>query len=249
MHMTNTHNNRSRFTIFLTLLMAATVFAGSALSGSPEDSVVVKRCNDFKISGSGDAAAWNNTPWIHLTQRSGDTSGYSTRVKILYSGTGIYFLFNCNDKKLTSTMKADNLNLWEEDVVEVFLWPDDSFPVYFEYELSPMNYELPIMVPNYKGNFLGWLPWHYEGERKTRHLTAVTGGKKESGSSVTGWTAEIFIPYKLLTPLNKVPPAPGTRWRANMYRIDYDDGMRSFSWQKTEKTFHDYKKFGTLVFE
>ena len=146
-------------------------------------------------------------------------------------------------------MKADNLNLYEEDVVEVFLWPDENFPVYFEYELSPYNYELTIIVPNNKGNFLGWLPWHYEGERKTRHATSIVRESKESRSPVKGWIAEIFIPYKLLTPLLQKPPVPGEKWRANLYRIDYDNGILPYSWQKTERTFHEYEKFGTFIFE
>jgi len=134
-------------------------------------------------------------------------------------------------------------------VVEVFLWTDESFPVYFEYELSPLDYELPIIVPNYNGKFYGWQPWHYEGDRKTRHATSVNGGEKISGASVSGWMAEFFIPYKLLVPLNQVPPVSGTKWRANMYRIDYDNGAAHYAWQKTGKTFHEYKKFGTIIFE
>jgi hypothetical protein len=29
-------------------------------------------------------------------------------------------------------MQADNLHLWQEDVVEVFLWTSEDFPVYFD---------------------------------------------------------------------------------------------------------------------
>ena len=192
---------------------------------------------------------WKETAWIDLAQQGQPDSAYTTKVKILYSETGIYFLFNCGDKKLTSAMRSDNLNLWEEDVVEVFLWTDETFPVYFEYELSPLNYELPIMVPNNKGHFLGWLPWHYEGDRKTQHATSVTGGKMQSGSPISSWIAEFFIPFKLLAPLSNVPPVSGTKWRANMYRIDYDKGTMPFAWQKTAGTFHEYNKFGTFIFE
>lgn len=213
------------------------------------DSVLIKKCQDFKITGDGLSEPWKITRWINLVQQEKTNSSYKTKVKTLYSKTGIYFLFNCEDNKLTSTMKADNMNLYEEDVVEVFLWTDESFPVYFEYELSPLNFELPIMVPNNKGTFLGWLPWHYEGDRRTRHATSVTGGTKESGSIVTGWIAEFFIPFKLLAPLSPVLPLSGTRWRANMYRIDYDNGITHYSWQKTDKTFHDYNKFGAFIFE
>jgi len=219
-----------------------------AITNKP-DSVLINKCQDFKITGTGSSDSWNNVSWINLVPSEQNITGYQTKVKVLYSGTGIYFLFSCEDKKLASSMQADNLNLWEEDVVEVFLWPDESFPVYFEYELSPLNYELPIIVPNYKGTFLGWLPWHYEGDRKTRHATSAIGGNKTSGSSVTGWIAEFYIPFKLLAPLNKVPPVSGMKWRANMYRIDHDNGAMHFTWQKTGRTFHEYNKFGTFIFE
>lgn len=234
--------------------MLAIIFAAFSCNGifaKNKDAgiLIVKKCTDFEVSGDGSASEWKKMDWINLPQRKPDAKVYETKAKVLYSETGIYFLFDCQDKKLNSTIKKDNEDLWEEDVVEVFLWTDETFPVYFEYELSPLNYELPILVPNNKGRFLGWLPWHYECERKTRHATSVKDGKKESGATISGWMAEIFIPYKLLAPLQNVPPQSGTKWQANLYRIDYDQGQTTFSWQKTEKTFHDYKKFGTFIFE
>jgi len=236
--------------ILLRLFVLCLIFAvNSSLiaAKSENDSVIIKKCRDFKITGDGQSDQWKTTGWINLNQPDPADPAYNTKVKVLYSKSGIYFLFNCGDKKLTSTMKADNLNLWEEDVVEVFLWTDENFPVYFEYELSPYNFELPIMVPNNKGTFLGWLPWHYEGERKTQHATNVS---RENGKDISAWEAEFFIPYKLLAPLGNVPPLSGTKWRANMYRIDYDKGSEvPFAWQKTTSTFHEYKKFGTFIFE
>jgi len=234
---------------FFILCLILVLSNKSLAIGNEPDSITINKCQDFEITGIGDSDFWKSAGWINLVQQGQNSSAYQTKVKVLYSETGIYFLFDCEDNKLTSTMKDDNLNLWEEDVVEVFLWTDEDFPVYFEYELSPLNYELPIIVPNYKGSFLGWLPWHYEGDKKTQHATSVVGGKKESGSSVSGWIAEFFIPYKLLAPLNQVPPVSGTRWRANMYRIDYDNGGVHFAWQKTNRSFHEYNKFGTFIFE
>ena len=236
------------------LILCISIFTGNTKSLAQDEapgtgSLIVKKCVDFEVTGDGTSEEWKKTEWIDLVSRGTEVDGYHTRTKVLYSGTGIYFLFDCKDKKLTTTMEADNLNLWEEDVVEVFLWTDERFPVYFEYELSPMNYELPIIVPNFDGKFLGWLPWKYYGDKKTRRATSVTGGEKKGGSTVTGWMAEFFIPYKLLEPLNNVPPVSGTKWRANMYRLDRDSGTLAFNWQKTNITFHEYKNFGTFVFE
>ena len=110
------------------------------------------------------------------------------------------------DRKITASMDEDFLDLWKEDVFEFFLWTDPRHPLYFEYEISPLGFELPILIPNLDGRYLGWRPWHYEGSRKTRKATAVSGGPKQSQATVTGWTAEVFVPYELLDPLGNVPP-------------------------------------------
>jgi hypothetical protein len=206
----------------------------------------VEQTPDFEVSGQGSAPYWNNTGWITILQRNNDDKiEYSTRAKVLYSETGIYFLFNCEDKIVNPTLKGDNLKLWEEDVVEVFLMPDEKHPLYFEYQLSPDNYELTILVPNLEGDFFGWLPWQYEGERRTRRGTSII--RNESGDT-EGWIAEFFIPWKLFTPLVMEAPKPGTRWKANMYRLDYDHGQTRFSWQKTDRNFHEPENFGTFIF-
>jgi len=232
-----------------TVILTAAIFARNTEPAGSDAIITVKKCADFTVTGDGSSSAWQSTGWISLTPQEAGTVGYDTKVKMLYSETGLYFLYNCQDEKLTATMHDDNMNLWEEDVVELFLWPAEDFPVYFEYEISPLDFELPILVPNYKGKFLGWLPWNYAGDRRVIHATSITGGQKKGGAAVTAWTAEFFIPYKLLTPMPNVPPASGTKWRANMYRIDYDLNAIHFSWQKTNRTFHDYNNFGTLVFE
>jgi len=222
---------------------------GTSAKESGSDVITVSQCEDFKVTGDGTSEQWSKTQWIDIPQRVEKPETYQTRAKVLYSGTGIYFLFDCQDKVLKATIKEDNMDLWEEDVVEVFLWTKEDFPVYFEYEISPLNYELPIIVPNYNGSFYGWLPWHYEGDKRTQHATSTRGGEKKPNAEIEAWVAEFFIPYKLLAPLQNVPPEPGTKWRANMYRIDYDQSQTTFTWQKISKRFHEYKKFGTFIFE
>jgi hypothetical protein len=220
----------------------------AALPVPDSDTLIVKKCNDFTPDGRGGSKEWSKADWTVIQADKNVEKQYLTKVKILYSGKGIYFLFDCGDRKIVSTMSKDYLNLWEEDVAEVFLWPDVTFPVYFEYEISPRNFELPIIVPNRQGKFLGWLPWNYSGNRKVVHAVYITADQANKGS-VIKWQAEFFIPFDLLAPLLDNPPKPGNTWRANLYRIDYDNGITAFGWKKTESTFHEYNKFGTLRFE
>ena len=212
--------------------------------------ITIRKANDFEVTGDGSAAAWHKAKWEPLTLLPENESPYTTRFKMLHSATGIYVLFDCQDNRLTCTESADFDDLWTQDVVEVFLWPEQKQPLYFEYELSPVGAELPILVPNQQGEFMGWRPWHYEGERKVRKATAVRGGKKIPMAPVTGWSAEMFIPFALLKGLANVPPAPGCKWRANLNRIDYDQEQPAhWSWSKLSVVnFHRIEEFGTIVF-
>ena len=210
----------------------------------------VARTDDFEVTGDGSAAAWSKAAWEPLVPRGTQPREDKTQVKALHSPKGLYFLMQGADRAVTAKMNEDFADLWKEDVFEVFLWPDEKTPLYFEYEISPLGYELPILVPNFQGKFFGWRPWHYEGDRKIKKATSVQGGSKTSGSPCTGWTAEFFIPYTLFTPLENVPPKPGTTWRANFYRMDYDGGQTSsWDWSRVGPSFHDIQNFGLFVFE
>jgi hypothetical protein len=216
---------------------------------SPRPQLSVKPADDFQLNGAGDNAVWKAVDWTPLQRRQADGHPYDSRFKALYSKTGMYFLMDATDRKLTATLTDDFAHLWTEDVFEVFLWPDERYPVYFEYEISPLNRELPILIPNFGGQFLGWRPWDYEKDRKTRTATSILGGPKESNAAIQGWRAEFFIPYALLRPLQNVPPKAGTKWRANFYRMDHDDGKTTqWDWARVGPSFHEFEKFGELVF-
>jgi hypothetical protein len=80
-----------------------------------------------------------------------------------------------------------------------------------------------------------------------QHCTKIVKSKKAASSK--DWYAEFFVPYALLYPMVKEIPKPGSVWRANVYRADYDDNKTvEWSWKRTQKTFHEYQVFGRLVF-
>ena len=94
---------------------------------------------------------------------------------------------------------------------------------------------------------MGWQPWPYQGERKTIH--AVKINDENPANKRIKWTAEVFIPFTLLEPINNVPPKKGTQWRGNFYRIDYDRKPVYYGWKLTRRSFHDPERFGILEFE
>jgi len=227
-------------TILYSILLPMMLSAQQA----PPDIIHLKKTVDFELTGNGSEPEWSRAESLVIPKRQGAVE-YKTTMKILWSEKGIYLLYDCEDGKISSTLREDFADIYNEDVVEAFFWPEESSVIYLEYELSPHNYELPILVPNYMGKFYGWRPWHYEGDRMTRHKATIN----KSGDQVTGWTGEIFIPFKLLFPLQNVPPTAGTQWRANFYRIDYDKDMAEWAWKLTGPSFHEYEKFGKIVFD
>lgn len=236
--------------VLCTLALTSRYHGGVSAQTEPQrPRLSVKPAQDFEVTGTGDHASWQRAEWVLLQRRQADGLPYDSRFKMLYSDTGLYFLMEGTDRKLTATMNEDFMDLWNEDVFEVFLWTDERYPVYFEYEISPLNKELAILVPNFGGQFLGWRPWHYERDRQTRKATSIMGGPKEPQASIQGWGAEFFIPYAVLKPLQNIPPKPGTRWRANFYRVDYDGGKATqWDWARVGPSFHEYQKFGELLF-
>ncbi|MEP6951634.1 MAG: carbohydrate-binding family 9-like protein [Ginsengibacter sp.] len=251
------------FIFFLLVLTQPLLFAQSKPVAT-NNKLKVKSTADFVVTGDGSSERWKNTEWNILPQRSSETlinTGwnippqrsattdlqYETSFKILYSNKGIYCLFKCEDSVITATLKEDFLSLFNEDVVEVFLRPDSIIPAYFEYELSPLNFELPILILNNKGKSSGWRPWPYRGSRKIMH--AIKINEKNPVNNRFTWTAEIYIPFTLLEAMDNVPPKKGTQWRANFYRIDYDRNPVYSAWKLTRGSFHDPEKFGILEFE
>src|SRR5258706_10861767 len=170
---------RTARVVLCAVLAGSSVIAASRYDGGVQAQaqerprLSVTPTDDFELSGAGDHAAWRQPPWTALRRRQPDGHPYDSRFKVLYSTTGLYFLMDGTDRTLTATMNEDFMDLWKEGVFEVFLWTDERFPVYFEYEISPLDRELPILIPNFGGRFLGWRPWHYEGGRRTRKATSI----------------------------------------------------------------------------
>jgi len=239
------------------LAVAGATLAARAVIGLPEEgakttgpNLAVKACDDFEVDGKGSAEAWSRAEWTPLVKRAGAGHDYDARFKVLHSRTGLYFLMEGSDSELTASFAEDFQDLWTEDVFEVFLQPDERHPLYFEYEISPLGKELPILIPNIDGKFLGWRPWHYDGPRRTRLATTVDGGEKKTGARIDRWRAEFFVPYELLKPMANVPPRAGSRWRANFYRVDHDRGKKTgWHWAPVGPSFHEFERFGVLTFE
>lgn len=229
------------------------ISAVMAQSTNSQESLIVRKCDDFDITGKGDNQEWNKTQWTVLTKLDEGSEGYESKFKILSSSNGIYVLFHSLDDKITTKDYKDFESIFNGDVVEVFFHPDPQVTVYFEYEVNPLDKELILMLSNLNGqNHKSWIPWHHGGKNGTGILKKVNVvGEQKVNGGIKSWSAEIFFPYGTLGLLPNVPPKSGTAWNANFCRLDYDTGkMIKWSWTPTiEKSFHELEKFQSIKFE
>ena len=240
----------------LIYLLAIIIINANAAIGreavQPQDTIPlpVKKCSDFNLTGTGDNNEWTRAEWNYLTKLDTGGKTYTSKFKILYSAKGIYVLFNGDDDKISTQYDKDFEDLWKGDVFEVFFHTDPGTPVYFEYEINQLNRELVLLVPKINRKFYGWIPWHYEKDRIIKKMVNVLGGKNIANSAITSWSAELFFPFDLFSPLGNVPPSSGTIWNANFYRLDYDSGkMKKWAWGPVQKSFHELEKFRPIKFE
>ena len=217
-----------------------------------QNPLLVKRCNDFTITGNGSSSEWEKTEWSMLTKLDREGLDYKSKFKVLASEKGIYVLFHGEDAKITTADYEDMDKIWNGDVFEVFFHPDPQESMYFEYEVNQFEKQLLLTISNSK-NGVSWIPFN-EYDRNTYETinkVEVLGGPQELDGKITSWSAEVFIGYKSMGLLASVPPKSGTVWNANFYRLDYDTGkMVKWSWSPTiEKSFHELDKFRAIKFE
>lgn len=163
-------------------------------------------------------------PWHNLTIVTASWN-YST----------LYFHFDCCFERL-QRREPDPEELWEGDVVEVFLRPAD-LDHYFEVEISPSGSSLAAIVhrPRIDVDF-GWRP----------DLVVESRVDEEAQR----WQVDLGIALADLG--QAAAPRSGTSWRLNLTRIAGEAPRREYlSWRPTwapEPDFHVPQCFGHLFF-
>ncbi len=147
-------------------------------------------------------------------------------------------------------MVNDGDPLYLEDVVEVFLHPADAHPgIYLEYEVSPLGRDLTLLCCRDRHGVSRWRPWGVDAAGRPRCAVTVRGGRQEPGAAIRSWQAECRIPWSMLAGIAPAP-RPGSRWRANLYRVDHAGGASHQAWCDPGRIdFHRLDTFGTLVFK
>ncbi len=169
----------------------------------------------------------------------------ATSVTAWFDDEYLNVLFSGGDDHIEATYLTHDAPLYNEDVVEVFLAPEEGAR-YFELEVSPRGtiFDARIDSPDgARATMRVDRDWNCEG------LIATVRRVTESNGASTVDTL-LRIPF---ASLGREMPRDGDTWRANFFRVDRHDsrGDEFSAWQPTMKNpadFHVPAAFGALRF-
>lgn len=160
-----------------------------------------------------------------------------TEVRLLWTSDALYLRFRCLYRTIHVYDDAEpngrRDQLWERDVAEVFLQPDNLGAHYYkEFEVSPNGQWIDLAIAPEGGKPLN------SGLQRVVNLNET---RKE-------WIAVLAIPMKSLTQHFD----PATPWRVNFYRCEGANPQRTYlAWRPTYSSrpnFHVPESFGKLRF-
>jgi Carbohydrate family 9 binding domain-like len=251
--------------------VACTVLASAPLIGvvlltagaSPRDEsnaytsdaqIMARSCKqDFTPDGDLAKPAWKAAQWVEFDHdMTGRRSypGAATRVAALWSRRYVYFGFSCRYDRLNVYQGEDpakeRWELWNRDVVEVFLNPQpEHLNHYYEFEVAPNNQWIDLEIDKTKVPFND-AAWNSGFTHATR-----VGASGDAPRRV--WTCEMRVPIAALA-VTVMPPQQ--EWRINFFRADGPSGpgnnneRRFLAWSTIPEgtTFHTPSRFGRLRF-
>jgi alpha-galactosidase len=201
---------------------------------------------DFVPDGDLDKGVWRLMPRATFDHSYTGDRRYpelQTEVASLWSKKYVYFAFWCKYRDINvykgEDPKKERWELWERDVVEVFINPEPGkVNHYYEFEVAPNNQWLDLEIDLDKKPFND-AAWNSGFEHAIRideknHL----------------WMCEMRVPVSAM----KAQIAAGAQWRGNFYRAEGtgpDEQRSLLAWSTVvarPEAFHNPSRFGIIRF-
>ena len=204
------------------------------------------------VDGKAEEEAWQEAEPI-TAFRLWHTLGKPTErttVRFCYDDAFLYAFYECDDKDLFTLYQARDAKVWESDCIELFLWPDEGNPIYYEFEVAPNNALFDArMVNTGSGGFQRWAQWNCD----VRTATQLEGTLNQWRDRDEGYTVEVAIPLAALRETIGDRPLEGQTWRFAAVRADLSvtltEAERSSTANVPDGDVHRKDGYFTLTFK
>ena len=202
----------------------------------PPEAAVRRAPRPPEVDGDLPEPTWKNAVALpfHENNKGGLPDAGSTAF-VSYDDLHLYVGVECleplMDKVVTDHTRPDDVEIWQDDCVEVFLRPDPEASVYYHLIVNSLGVLADVACGR-------------QGEGSTE-TTWDSGAVVAARRGRDRWAVELAIP---LEALGAPTPLRGRTWRANVNRERRPVGELS-AWSPTGGFFHLPAHFGVLKFE
>ena len=204
---------------------------------------IIYAVNDFAAADLSNDA-WNASHPIRIDQYwngANAPEGRRTTAKILWTDSALCIRFEANQTEplivaAEPHLDRKTMNLWDRDVVEIFVAPDRNEPrKYFEFEAAPTGEWLDVALDSTSGTRVA--DWEYESDMEV-------AAEIEKG--------RVRIAMKIPWAAFGKKPKSGDVWLGNLLRCVGNDPERGYlAWSPTmteQPNFHVPERFGEFHF-
>ena len=211
-----------------------------------------KICDKINIDGLLDEESWRKASsvrafYIPVSRKEAISK---TSARILWDDKYLYFGAELQDKDIYGFHREHDSTTWYDDVFEIFIKPRDDSPHYYEFQVTPQNTTLDMLIVR-RGAAGGIKRWSIF---ESGIITAVkiNGTLNNWKDEDQNWSAEIAIPLACFSDTTSLPQI-NDRWKFALRRYNYsvylEKGVElSSSAYLSAVDFHLFKDYDTLYF-
>jgi hypothetical protein len=183
------------------------------------------------------------------------TPRQATTVRAVWTEMSLFIAFVCEDDDIWADKAEHDAEIYQSEVVEVFIDANSDGKTYVELEINPVNAVLDLYVlnPGQRKPFTGLWDFECKDLRSAVKVEGTVGPDRGRGQvDDTRWSVEIEMPFAGFPLAEHHPPRPGDTWRWNLYRIDRPADEKHDEYAALSPTgeinYHRPDRFGTLLF-
>ena len=193
---------------------------------TPRGYVCYRVAGPIEIDGKADELSWANAPWtedfVDIEGAAKPVPRFRTRAKMLWDDQYFYVYAELREPHVWGTITKKNAVMFRDNDFEVFINPDASNHIYYEFEMNALNsiWELTLDRP-YRDDGPVHLGTNLEGLKSAVH---VDGTLNDPSDTDRGWSLEIAFPWKSLAKYATVtdcPPKDRQQWRIAFSRVEW----------------------------
>lgn len=177
---------------------------------------------------------------------SGKSAPY-TRARFAWDDQNLYVAVVAVDDDIWSSFTERDSNIWEEEVIELFIDANGDRKDYVELQVTPANVVFDAMFTRYRSDLETARKWNLQGFETAIQVDGTLNNRDDKDEK---YTVEMKIPFASL-PDMQLPVKPLSEIKFNMFRFDKPKRGRqvagAFS-PPIRPDFHTLNRFGNLKF-